>query len=190
MKRNHSSYSNLKNWKEQEGKDFYAIAPAPNAPFFQLLTTIPVAGVFYWLLHYKFNIQDTAWLFIMDCILIGTSILMLIVFLCSRHQTMKDRRPHLLFSESKGELLFPRVNKTFQLNDPHVFFVAHDFFDEGEEHAYSELNLIEPLDNGENCIPLLRHLGRFRAFDRIGKKLEAFGIPFKFRKQESTKRTR
>ena len=103
---------------------------------------------------------------------------------------MKDMRPHLLFSAATGELLFPRYNKTYQLEDLHVFFIAHDFFDEGGEHAYSELNLIEPLENGENCFPLLHHLGRYRAFDRIGKKLETLGVPFAFREQKAKKRTR
>lgn len=185
MKRNHSGYSNLKRWKEKEGEDFYSIVPAPNAPVFQLLITIPVAGVFYWLMHYKLDISDKSGLLMADCILVGTSILMISIFLYSRHKTLKDMRPHLLLSTSTGELLFPRNDKTYQLKDPHMFFIAHDFFDEGGEHAYSELNLIEPLENGENCFPLLHHLGRYRAFDSIGKKLGALGVPFAFREQKS-----
>lgn len=185
MKRNHSGYSNLKCWKEKEGEGFYSILPAPNAPFFQLLLTIPVAAVFYWLLHYKLEISDPSGLFMADCILVGTSILMVTIFLYSRHKTRKDMRPHLLFSAESGELLVPRHNKTYQVNGRHGFFIAHDFFDEGGEHGYSELNLIEPSENGENCFPLLHHLGRYRAFDRIGRKLEALGVPFAFREQKA-----
>lgn len=190
MKRNHSGYSNLKSWKEEEDENSYTIVPAPNAPFFQLLITIPVAGVFYWLLHYKLDIPDEFGLLMMDCILVGTSILMIAIFLYKRHNTKKDMRPHIMFSVSAGEILFPRHDKAFQLKDRHSFFIAHDLFDEGGEHAYSELNLIEPLEMGENCFPLLHYLGRCRAFDRIGKKLEMLGVPFKFREQKPKKRTR
>jgi len=189
MKRNHFSYNNLKNWKEEENEGSYAIVPAPNASLFQLIIPIPVAGVFYWLLHHKLDISDKSGLLMADCIVVGTSILMIVMFLYQRHKTMKDLRPHLLFSASTGELLLPRHDKAYQLKDSHQFFVSHDFFNEGGEHAYSELNLIEPLGNGENCYPLLHHLGRYRAFDRIGKKLETLGVPFAFREANPTKRT-
>lgn len=190
MKRNHSGYSNIRNWKEKEERGFYSIIPAPNASLFQLLTAIPVAGVFYWLLHHKLDIPDETGLLMADLILLGTSILMVVIFLFHRHTTKKDLRPHLSFSEATGELLVPRHERSYQLKDSHAFFIAHDFFDEGGEHAYSELNLIEPMEEGENCFPLLHHLGRYRAYDRIGKKLEARGVPFVFREQKQTARTR
>lgn len=189
MKRNHSGYSNIKDWKEKEERGYYSIIPAPNAYFFQLLITIPIAGVFYWLLHYKLDISDESGLLMADFILIGTPILMVVICLYHRYKIRKDLRPYLLFSEATGELLVPRHDKLYQPKDSRAFFIAHDFFDEGGEHAYSELNLIEPLEGGENCFPLLHHLGRYRAYDRIGKKLEASGIPFVFREQKQTKRT-
>lgn len=190
MKRNHSGYSNIRSWKEKEDSEVYTILPAPNAPFFQLLITIPVAGAFYWLLHHKLDILDETGLLMADCILIGTSILMAVIFLYNRNKTMKDMRPYLLFSKSKREVLFPRHDRSYRLKDSHTFFVTHDFFDEGGEHSYSELNLIEPREGEDDCFPLLHHLGRYKAYDRIGKKLEASGVPFVFREQKSTKRTR
>jgi hypothetical protein len=187
MKRNHRSYNNLKNWKEEEKEGSYEIVPAPNGSFLQLMITIPVAGVFYWLLHHKLDITNKTGLLMMDFIIVSTSILMILIFLYNRNKTKKDSRPHLLFSASTGELLFPRHDKAYKLMDSQDFFISHDCFYEGGEHAYSELNLIEPLENGEKCFPLLHHLGRYREFDRIGKKLNTLGVPFAFREgnQES-----
>ena len=181
MKRHHFSYDNLKNWKEEESEDSYAIVPAPNAPFFQLVIPIPVAGVFYWLLHYEFDIQDKLGLLMADCIVVGTSILMIVFFLYNRHRTMKDLRPHLLHSASSGSISFPRHARAYQSGDLHRFFIAHDFFNEGGACGHSEFNLIELIDEEEICYPLLHHLGRYRAFDRIGKKLKDRGVPFVFR---------
>ena len=187
MKRNHRSYSNIKRWKVVEGDDLYAIMPAPNAVFWQLLV-LPIIGIFYWVLHYKVDISDANGLLMADIILIGTTILMILICFFTRYKIMKDMRPHLMVSVSQGELLLPRFDKVYSLTEKNYFVVVHDLFIEGGEHTYSELNLIEYASEGNICIPLLHHLGRYKAFDKIGRQLELLGVVFKFREHKPQKK--
>lgn len=119
-----------------------------------------------------------------NAILIGTPLLMLGIALYMRANIKRDMRPFLEFSKTEGILRLPRVNLELSVND-HDYFIAHDVLD-GSKTKYSELNLIQIVNGEELSTPILHCLGPYRGFDKIGRKLETFGIPFK-RRDENKK---
>ena len=184
MKPSRKSYDNIKRWKIVKGFDSYAIVPSPNSVFTMLLLALPFVAAFYWLIHFKFEIEEG--LLMADIILFGTTILLIVICLRTRFQVSRDLRPILVVKPSQRELTLPRLSKTYQLDGAETFFIAHDYFDDGFE--VSELNLIEAGEVEESRVLLLHFLGRGWRFDKIGEELERCGVPFKFRSHGEVQR--
>ena len=181
MKPARTSYDNIKRWKIERRFDHYAILPSPNFVFTVFLVVLPFVAFFYWLLHFNLEVENEDHLLIADLILSGTCLLLLVICLYTRFQVSRDNRPILIVKPSCRELSLPRLSKTYQLDGDEKFFVAHDYFDDGLDSAYSELNFVANRDNPSARTLLLHFLGRYRGFDKIGKELEQMGVPFQFR---------
>lgn len=175
------SYDNIKRWKVERGADSYAILPSPNYVFWLLPLVLPFVAAFYWLIHYKFEVDDKGALLMADIILFGTSILLIATCVRSRFQVSRDLRPILVVKPSERALMLPRLSKTYQLDGAEQFFIAHDYFNDPYDTGFSELNFVEAVEGEESRTLLIHFLGRGWRFDKIGEELEELGVPFKAR---------
>ncbi|MFA6101985.1 MAG: hypothetical protein WCV67_02335 [Victivallaceae bacterium] len=179
IKRHYNSYSTIRTWKIVEQPNCYAVVPSPNAVFWGPVICFPFFVAFYWFINYNRHEIDATGLVLSYIIIIGTPLLMLAISLYMRTNIKKDMRPFLEFSKSEGILRLPQANLELSVSDQ-GYFIAHDVFT-GSESGCSELNFIRTVNGEEQSISILHSSGPYGGFDKIGRKLETFGIPFKRR---------
>lgn len=182
MQRHHSGYDNIVTWKTVRTGDSLVVVPAPGLAWWNAVVCVPFFAVALWFLHFQLEIATRAGLLLADAIIVGTQGLLFVLCWRARSRAKADCRPCVEVSRSQRMVRFPRADVELPLSSG-GYFVAHDFFTDGCEFAVSELNFVRESAGEEQSVPLLHAVGRFTGFDRIGRELAEWGVPFQFRRQ-------
>jgi hypothetical protein len=171
--RHHNGYGTLRTWKIISDSTALSVVPSATHAIQSWLITIVVGIGMYWVANHMVSIEDQTGLVLWNSIVIGTPLLMLVVF--TIQWALRDKRPYFVVHLKTRQVYLPRLDIQFPVEDQNATFVHDIFLIRGDDDV-SEFNLVFHIGPNETSYPILKALGRCSSLKKLGKAIQTVGL--------------